>query len=140
MRNMLIKLFVKSFCLIFIITSAFADVVNINNDQIRELSKINIPIIDIRRSSEWNQTGVIPKSILLTFFDKNGKYNFDEWYTNLRLKINAEKPIILICRTGRRTKIISEMIDKKIDNVVYNAQDGITSWINAKLPTAKPKY
>ena len=134
MKHMHIKLFVKSFCLIFIISSAFADVVNINNNQIRELSKINIPIIDIRRSSEWNQTGVIPKSILLTFFDKNGKYNFDEWYSNLRLKINAEKPIILICRTGRRTKIISEMMDKKIDNVIYNAQHGIKSWIDAKLP------
>ena len=137
---MFIKLFIKSFCLIFIITSAFADVVNINNDQIRELSKTNIPIVDIRRSSEWEQTGVVPKSILLTFFDKNGKYNFDEWYTNLRLKINEEKPIILICRTGRRTKIIAEMMDKKLDNVIYNAQNGITSWIDAKLPTIKPKY
>ena len=137
---MLIKLFIKSFCLIFIITSAFADVVNINNDQIRELSRTNIPIVDIRRSSEWEQTGVVPKSILLTFFDKNGKYNFDEWYANLRLKINEEKPIILICRTGRRTKLIAEMMDKKLDNVIYNAQNGITSWIDAKLPTIKPKY
>ena len=124
----------------FIIKFSFADVVNINNDQIRELSKINIPIVDIRRSSEWNQTGVVPKSILLTFFDKNGKYNFDEWYANLRLKINEGKPIILICRTGRRTKIIAEMMDKKLDNVIYNAQDGITSWIDAKLPTVKPQY
>ena len=124
----------------FIIKSTFADVVNINNEQIKQLSKINIPIVDIRRSSEWNQTGVVPKSILLTFFDKNGKYNFDEWYANLRLKINEGKPIILICRTGRRTKIIAEMMDKKLDNVIYNAQYGITSWIDAKLPTVKPKY
>ena len=127
-------------CFLFFIKPIYADVVNINNDQIRELSKINIPIVDIRRSSEWNQTGVVPKSILLTFFDKNGKYNFDEWYANLRLKINEGKPIILICRTGRRTKIIAEMMDKKLDNVIYNAQDGITSWINAKLPTVKPQY
>ena len=81
-----------------------------------------------------------PKKYFANFFDKNGKYNFDEWYTNLRLKINEEKPIILICRTGRRTKIIAEMMDKKLDNVIYNAQNGITSWIDAKLPTIKPKY
>ena len=137
---MLIRLCINIICFLFIIKSTFADVVNINNEQIKELSKINIPIVDIRRSSEWNQTGVVPKSILLTFFDKNGKYNFDEWYANLRLKINAGKPIILICRTGRRTKIIAEMMDKKLDNVIYNAQDGITSWIDAKLPTVKPKY
>ncbi len=127
-------------CFLLSIKFSFAEIININNEQIKELSKINIPIVDIRRSSEWNQTGVVPKSILLTFFDKNGKYNFDEWYSNLRLKINEGKPIILICRTGRRTRIIAEMMDKKIDNVIYNAQNGITSWIDEKLPTVKPKY
>ena len=137
---MLIRLCINIICFLFIIKSTFADVVNINNEQIKELSKINIPIVDIRRSSEWNQTGVVPKSILLTFFDKKGKYNFNEWYANLRLKINEGKPIILICRTGRRTKIIAEMMDKKIDNVIYNAQNGITSWIDEKLPTVKPSY
>ena len=137
---MLIRPCIKIICLLFIMKPSFADIVNINNKQIKELSKTNIPIVDIRRSSEWEQTGVIPKSILLTFFDKNGKYNFDEWYANLRLKINEGKPIILICRTGRRTKIIAEMMDKKLDNVIYNAQNGITSWIDAKLPTIKPKY
>ena len=137
---MLIRFYSIFICFLLSIKFSFAEIININNEQIKELSKINIPIVDIRRSSEWNQTGVVPKSILLTFFDKNGKYNFDEWYSNLRLKINEGKPIILICRTGRRTRIIAEMMDKKIDNVIYNAQNGITSWIDEKLPTVKPKY
>ena len=133
------KFYLKFICFLLIIKPAFADVVNINNEQIKELSKINIPVVDIRRSSEWTQTGVVPNSILLTFFDKNGKYNFDEWYANLRLKVNEGKPIILICRTGRRTKIIAEMMDRKLDKTIYNAENGITSWIDAKLPTVKPK-
>ena len=137
---MLIKVFVKLICFLFITTFSVADVINITNEQILKLSKSNIPIVDVRRNSEWHQTGVVPNSILLTFFDKNGTYNFEEWYEKLRLNINKEKPIILICRTGRRTKIIAEMMDKKLDNVIYNAQNGITSWINAKLPTIKPKY
>ena len=133
------------FCIIFVgflltIKFAFADIVDVNNEQIKELSKINIPIVDIRRSSEWDQTGVVPKSILLTFFDKKGNYNFDEWYEKLRLKINEDKPIILICRTGRRTKVIAEMMDKKFDNVIYNAKSGITSWIDEKLITVKPQH
>ena len=85
---------------------------NIDNEQIKNCQK-KYSIVDIRRSSEWEQTGVVPKSILLTFFDKNGKYNFNEWYANLRPKINKEKPVILICRTGRRTKIIAEMMDSR---------------------------
>ena len=133
------------FCIIFIgflltIKFASADIVDVNNGQIKELSKNNIPIVDIRRSSEWDQTGVVPKSILLTFFHKEGRYNFNEWYEKLRLEIDEGKPIILICRTGRRTKIIAEMMNKKFDNVIYNAKSGITSWIDKKLITVKPRY
>jgi len=132
------RLFIVFISFFLTIKFTFADIVDVNNEQIKELSKINIPIVDVRRSSEWDQTGVVPKSILLTFFDKEGKYNFDEWYEKLRLEIDEGKPIILICRTGRRTKIIAEMMDKKLDNVIYNAKNGITSWIDEKLITVKP--
>ena len=137
---MLIKIFVKLICFLFITTFSVADVISITNEQILKLSKSNIPIVDVRRNSEWDQTGVVPNSILLTFFDKNGNYNFEKWYEKLRLNINEEKPIILICRTGRRTKIIAEMMDKKLDNVIYNAKDGITSWIDEKLPIIHLKH
>ena len=134
------------FCTVFIgflltIKFAFADIVDVNNEQIKELLKNNIPIVDIRRSSEWNQTGVVPQSILLTFFDKEGNYNYDEWYEKLRLEIDEGKPIILICRTGRRTKVIAKMMEiKKFDNIIYNAKNGITSCIEEKLITVKPRY
>ena len=134
------------FCIIFIsflltIKFAFADIIDVNNEQIKQLLKNNIPIVDIRRSSEWDQTGVVPKSILLTFFDKEGNYNYDVWYEKLRLEIDEGKPIILICRTGRRTSIIAKMMEiKKFDNIIYNAKSGITSWIDEKLITIKPQY
>ena len=137
---MLIRFCLKFICFLSITKFAYAEIVNVNNNQIKELSKNNIPIIDIRRSSEWQQTGVVPKSILLTFFDKKGNYNFDKWYNDLSVKINSDKPIILICRTGRRTRIIAEMMDKKFDNVIYNAKNGITSWIKEKNITVKPNY
>ena len=137
---MLIRFCIKFICFLSITKFAFAEIVNVNNNQIKELSKNNIPIIDIRRSSEWQQTGVVPKSILLTFFDKKGNYNFDKWYNDLSVKINSDKPIILICRTGRRTRIIAEMMDKKFDNVIYNAKNGITSWIKENNITVKPNY
>ena len=135
---MLVRICLSCICFLLIVKTTFAEIVNVNNEQIKELSKINIPIVDVRRSSEWDQTGIIPNSILLTFFDKKGNYNFDKWYKQLRLKINEGEPIILICRTGRRTKIIAEMMDKKFDNVIYNAKGGITSWIDEKQKTVKP--
>ena len=138
---MLIRFCIKFIVCLLTIKFAFADIVDVNNKQIKELLKNNIPIVDIRRSSEWNQTGVVPNSILLTFFDKEGNYNYDEWYEKLRLEIDEGKPIILICRTGRRTAIIAKMMEiKEYDNVIYNAKSGITSWIDAKLITVKPEY
>jgi len=59
---------------------------------------------------------------LINFFDKEGNYNFDEWYEKLRLEIDEDVPIILICRSGKRSKIIAEMMDKKFDNIIYNAK------------------
>ena len=135
---MLFRICLSCICFLLTVKTTFAEIVNVDNQQIKELSKINIPIVDVRRSSEWDQTGIVPNSILLTFFDKKGNYNLDEWYKQLSLKINVGEPIILICRTGRRTKIIAEMMDKKFDNVIYNAKGGITSWIDEKLKTVRP--
>ena len=136
---MLIRFCIKIIVCLLPIKFVFADIVDVNNEQIKELFKNNIPIVDVRRSSEWEQTGVVPKSILLTFFDKEGNYNYDEWYEKLLLEIDEGKPIILICRTGRRTNIIAKMMEiKKFDNIIYNAKNGITSWIDEKLITVKP--
>ena len=127
------------FFLLIIITLAYAETIDVNNEQIIELSNANIPIVDVRRSSEWEQTGVIPNSILLTFFDEKGDYNYHQWYEKLRLEIDESKPIILICRSGKRSKIIAQMMNENFDHVIYNAKRGIISWIDEKLITVEPQ-
>ena len=122
-----------------IVKFAFAEVIDVDDQEMIKLSNDNIPIVDVRRSSVWDQTGVIPNSILLTFFDEEGNYNFDEWYEKLQLEINVSNPIILICRSGKRSKIIAKMMDKEFDIIIYNAQSGINSWINKKLITVEPQ-
>ena len=127
------------FCFLITIKLAFAEIVDVNNEQITELSNSNIPIVDVRRSSEWEQTGVIPNSILLTFFDEEGDYNYHQWYEKLRLEIDESKPIILICRSGKRSKIIAQMMNENFDHVIYNAKRGIISWVDEKLITVEPQ-
>ena len=137
---MFIKLFLELIiCFLITIRFAYAEIVNVNNKQIIELSNSNIPIVDVRRSSEWEQTGVIPNSILLTFFDDEGNYDYNEWYTKLLSEINTDKQIILICRSGKRSKAIAEMMNSKLDIRIYNAKNGIISWLNEKLITVKPQ-
>ena len=134
-----IRFYIKIIVGLLTVKFAFAEVIDVNDQEIIKLSNVNIPIVDIRRSSEWNQTGIIPNSILLTFFDKEGNYNFDEWYKKLQLEINEGDPIILICRSGKRSKIVANMMDKKFDIIIYNAQSGINSWISKKLITVEPQ-
>ena len=133
-----IRFYLKFIVCLLMTKFAFADVVDINNNQILELSNTNIPIVDVRSKTEWDQTGVIPNSILLTFFDKEGNYDLNEWYEKLLLEIDEGEPIILMCRSGNRSRIIADMMDKEFDNVVYNAKRGIMSWINDQLITVKP--
>ena len=132
-----IRFYIKIIVGLLIVKFAFAEVIDVNDQEMIKLSNANIPIVDVRRNSEWDQTGVIPNSILLTFFDEEGNYNFDEWYEKLQLKINVTDPIILICRSGKRSKVVANMIDKKFNTTIYNAQSGINSWISKKLITVE---
>ena len=134
-----IRFYIKIVVGLLIVKFAFAEVIDVNDQEMIKLSNSNIPIVDVRKSSEWDQTGVIPNSILLTFFDEEGNYNFDEWYEKLQLEINATDPIILICRSGKRSKVVANMIDEKFNTIIYNAQSGINSWINKKFITVEPQ-
>ncbi len=134
-----IRFYIKIIVGFLIVKFAFAEVIDVNNEEMIKLSNTNIPIVDVRRSAEWVQTGVIPNSILLTFFDEEGNYNFDEWFEKLQLEISVTDPIILICRSGKRSKVVANMIDEKFNTIIYNAQSGINSWINKKFITVEPQ-
>ena len=134
-----IRFYIKIIVGLLIFKFAFAEVIDVDDQEIIKLSNDNIPIVDVRRSSEWDQTGVIPNSILLTFFDEEGNYNFDEWFEKLQLEISITDPIILICRSGKRSKVVANMIDEKFNTIIYNAQSGINSWINKKFITVEPQ-
>ena len=123
-------------CLLFINVS-FAKVINVDNTQLKKLLKKNISIIDIRTINEWNETGVIPNSLLITFFDKRGNYNLKQWHEKLLGNSSYKKDIILICRSGRRTKIAADIISKNLGINVYNVTYGIKSWIASNEPLLK---
>ena len=120
--------YIKIIVALLIVKFAFAEVIDVDDQEMIKLSNDNIPIVDVRRSSEWDQTGVIPNSILLTFFDEEGNYNFDEWVEKLQLEINVTDPIILICRSGKRSKIVANMMDKEFDIITV-------SYTHLTLPT-----
>ena len=107
---------------------------NLSPEQLIEMQKHdNALVIDIRTEKEWNTTGVIPDSHKLQFFTPTGKSDADEWMSGFnQLRTNSEQPVILICRSGNRSRIIGNMLTKKMGlKNIYHLSDGIMPWIKA---------
>ena len=124
---------------LFFASLAFSDVIEIGNDELKSLLQKRIPLIDIRREDEWKSTGIVENSILMTFFDKDGKANTNEWLKELNKIAKKNDPVILICRTGRRTGIISKFLSEKVGyRLIYDVTDGITDWIKKGNTVVNP--
>ena len=134
----LIKSHLKIIIFLIVSAQANADVQPADNDKIISLMKQGVPLIDIRTNSEWQNTGIIKNSKLLTFFDKDGKSDVKSWMNKLREMAKKDQPIIIICRSGRRSGIVSDMlVNEENYSEVYNANSGIMAWINSGLETTK---
>lgn len=107
---------------------------NIDNQELIILQAQGIPVYDIRRAEEWAQTGVVNGSHKLTFVDTTGRLmpDFVEKFTHA---VNKSDPVILICRIGHRTDVLSRALIQELGYTrVYNVKDGITRWISDGLP------
>lgn len=117
----------------------YAQVSHVNNDELKQLMAQGVPVIDVRRPEEWRQTGVVEGSHLLTFFDKQGRYDVDKWMTEFSSIAGPDDPVVLICRTGNRTGTISKFLDQQLSyKKLNNVSKGITHWIRQGNATVKP--
>jgi len=133
------KIKLLTICLFIFTSQVFADVKQVNNEEIITLIQNGVSVIDVRRADEWHNTGVIKQSNLLTFFDKQGNYNTDKWLSELKKIAKEGDPVIIICRSGKRSGIVAKLLDEQANYTnVYNASGGIVSWVNSKNKTTQP--
>jgi len=133
-KNLTIIIFILLFS-----TQLFAEINEVNNNKIKILMESGVPLVDIRTEREWQETGVINKSRLLTFFDKDGNYNVKKWILKLEKIATNKDPVIIICRSGRRSRIVSNYLVQEANySNVYHATNGMLSWIDSKNKTIKP--
>jgi rhodanese-related sulfurtransferase len=115
--------------------AAQAEVQDIDNVELARLIAAGVPVIDIRTAAEWQQTGIVPGSHLLTFFDERGRADPTGWLEKVQSITLARQPVILICRSGNRTKAVSDYLSRSVGYVrVYNVKDGIRAWAKAGMP------
>lgn len=116
-----------------------AEVIHIDNADLKELIDQGVPVIDVRATSEWKETGVIDGSHLMMFYDETGKYDLDAWLNLLSAVATKEKPVILICHTGSRSHQLARYLNKVVGyNEVYNVKRGIANWIKQDNPIVVP--
>lgn len=108
---------------------SLAEVINVDSASLQQLLDQGVPIVDVRRADEWQDTGVIENSHLITFFDSQGQYDAEKWLSELSSIVGPGEPVVLICHSGTRTKLISQWLSEKQGYAkVYNVANGIVSW------------
>jgi len=119
--------------LIFSIPAFSAEIpTSLNDQQLITMQDTGHPlVIDVRTHKEWNETGSIPGSQILPFFSATGEYNVQQWLANLeKLKSSPDQPVILVCRSGRRSNLVGNILTKqfKMKNI-YQLDGGINGWL-----------
>lgn len=110
---------------------------NIDNKELKALLAQGIPIVDIRRSDEWRQTGVVKESLRLTFVDGRGQL-LPDFLPQLTQRFAKDKPLILICRTGNRSSTLATYLVTELGySKIYNVYDGISGWLAEGNPVVR---
>lgn len=114
----------------------FAKFETIEVDQ-NTINDQNIQIIDVRTPDEWEQTGVLNGAILVTYRNSDGSIN-PNFVNEIKSKIDPNKKVAVICRSGARSKVASTLLDENGVDGVINLGGGMNKVLDKKLPTVKP--
>ncbi|WP_194266323.1 rhodanese-like domain-containing protein [Dechloromonas sp. H13] len=121
---------ILSCCLALAALTARAEVIDIDNAELARLMKDGVTVIDIRTLPEWEETGILSGSKLLTFFDERGKADPAAWLEKVKPLAKPGDPVVVICRSGNRTKPVSQFLSQQAGYArVYNVKSGIKGWL-----------
>lgn len=127
-------------CLLLAGFNACADIVDIENAELASLLASGVTIIDVRTAPEWQETGIVPGSHLLTYFDERGKADPAAWLEKVQAFAKPAEPVIVICRSGNRTKAVSQFLSQHAGYAkVYNVKHGIRAWAKEGRPIISAK-
>lgn len=131
------KLYVWLFGLL-LATPALAEIINIDNAELVRLQAKGVPVIDVRTPEEWRDTGVIKGAKLLTF-SFTGAFDKAAWLKQEQQLVKPGEPVVLICRSGRRSKAVADYLESQFGQIrIYNANGGMNAWKSEGRPVVAP--
>ncbi len=113
-----------------------AEIAHVDAAALQKLIRGGVPVVDVRTAAEWDKTGIVEGSHLLTFFDAEGRYDVRAWMAKFAAIATPGQPVALICHSGRRSKSVSRLLDRHFQyRRVYNVEGGIAKWMKEGRPT-----
>ncbi|MCV3482301.1 rhodanese-like domain-containing protein [Campylobacter sp. CNRCH_2014_0184h] len=94
----------------------------------------NYQVIDVRKPSEWAQTGTIKNAIKISFYNEDGSVNKN--FVEEIKKISSNKPIAIVCRSGSRSAKASALLDQNGIEVT-NLKGGMNALLSQGYVTSK---
>lgn len=94
----------------------------------RQMASQGALLIDVREPDEYAQ-GHAPGSVLIPLGQLPGRL--------AELRASQDKPVALICRSGRRSARAAEILHQAGFSKVYNIEGGMNAWSAAGLPVLK---
>lgn len=118
---------------------AQAEVISIDNEELARMSARGVPVVDVRTEGEWKESGVLPGSRLLTFFDEAGRSNPPQWLEKVKAYAKPDQPVVVICRSGRRSLAAAQYLSEQAGyKTVYNVSKGMNGWLGEGRPVVPP--
>ena len=122
MNSTLKYILVVAFFTIFSCSLINSESINqMNSDELIEFIELNDAVlVDVRTEDEYN-SGYIESSLNIDYFSNEFSVNAD--------KLDKTIPIILYCRSGKRSSMSASKISKLGFKEIYNLKGGILEWI-----------
>lgn len=114
---------------------------DINSHQAYEKQQNGSFLIDVRTKREFNTLRAKDSINIPVFYEQRGQRVFNrEFLLQIAqlIKNDLSKEIVLICRSGSRTKLASNLLASYGFTNVYNVKQGFQyDWMKTNLPTEK---
>lgn len=116
-----------------------AEVINVGTADVARLAAAGGVLIDVRTKGEWQESGVIAGSKLLTLVDENGQTDAPAWLAKVKAVAKPEQAVVLICHSGRRSQIGAQLLAQQGSyKTIYNVRGGMSAWQAERRPVVAP--
>lgn len=96
-----------------------------NKPLTKSLLTQNVSIIDIRTPQEWHETGVIPNSHLITFYNEDQSFDEKAFIKSIASLAKKDDMLVILCRSGNRSLKVSHFLASQGYTHVINLSGGI---------------